>query len=238
MKDIKDSSSKANQTGHRERLRTRFLKDLGTSMPDYEILELLLTYYNTRQDVKPLAKKLLTKFHSIPELLSATDIRLKQEGVSDRLRAFFRVIFLIATQMNWQHLKESDVCVFSNEDYVLDYCRSKVAGLEIEEFHAIFLNSQLKLIEDVLVQKGTVNAVAVHPREVLKLALNNGATSVILYHNHPGGSCQPSNNDLLITQKLVDLFTLSGIKVWDHLIITKDNHFSFSQQNLIEPRVR
>lgn len=229
-----EKQEKKDYEGHRKRLKERFLKDLGASMPEYELLELLLTYCLPRSDVKPRAKKLISTFGSISELLSASDERLKQADITDNMRAFLRLVSLISSMSNWRRLNGQDKPVLSNQDYVIDYCRSRIPVSDVEEFHVIFLNAGLTPIEDKLMQKGTVDAVFVHPREILKQALNNGATSVILYHNHPGGRCRPSKEDIFTTSEIAKCLSAAEIKVLDHIVLTKSEHFSFRENGLID----
>lgn len=220
--------------GHRERLRSRFLKDNGKSMADYELLELLLTIAIPRRDVKPLAKNLIAEFGSFAKVINAPNNLLLDFGLSVNTVAVFKIVVAAAVKMSWQELSAANEPVLNNFDYMLDYCRTAMAHLEVEEFRVLFLNSRLQIIKEEIMQKGTVNHVAVHPREVVKAALDYGAVSLVLFHNHPGGKAMPSNNDREVTRQIVEALRPLNIKVQDHLIITKDNYFSFRSNGLLD----
>ncbi len=219
--------------GHRQRLKERFLKDFGTSMSEYEVLELMLTYALPRRDEKTRAKLLIQKFGSLPEVLSASTKRLSEYGLSEHLIAFLKTYVTVSNLMHWRALKETHEQIIKNFDDMLDYCKNRVAGLDTEEFRAIFLDAGLKVIDECLIQKGTADCVVAYPKEVLKYALNYNAISVVLYHNHPGGNASPSRNDIEITKEIQKVLASVNIQVQDHLIITKDDYYSFRDNYLL-----
>lgn len=223
----KETQPKPHYLGHRERLRQRFLKDNGKNMADYELLELLLTFAIPRRDVKEQAKSLIKEFGSYAGVINASQTKLESFGLSQTTITILKLVAESVVKVAWQKLRESDVPVLNNLDYIIDYCRSAMAYQEVEEFRVIFLNAQGLIIKEQTMQRGTVNHVAVHEREIAKEALNCGALSVILIHNHPGGRPQPSEADLRQTNKVSVALNSLGIRVLDHLIITKDNYYSF-----------
>ena len=102
----------------------------------------------------------------------------------------------------------------------------------------IYLNSKLYLIGEEIQQRGTLNQVAIHPREVIKSAMDKGASAIILVHNHPSGIVKPSRADIEITKNIVQAGSVVDVNVLDHLIISKDNVYSFVQNGLIQPQTR
>lgn len=228
------SQDKPHYLGHRQRLKERFLTDNGRSMPDYELMELLLTVAIPRRDVKPLAKELIAKFGSFANVLHAKTNDLQAFGLTLNTITVFKIVVAAAVKMSWQELSSRDEPVLSNFDYMLDYCRTAMAHLDVEEFWVLFLNAKLQIIKEEIMQRGTVNHVAVHPREVVKAALDCGAISVVLFHNHPGGKAAPSADDREVTRQIVEALRPLKIKVQDHIIITKDNYFSFRTAGLLE----
>lgn len=220
--------------GHRQRLRERFLIDEGASMPDYELLELILTAGIPRRDVKELAKSLLKKFGKFSKVLHASASELSDCKVPPAAIAYIKVILAAMRKMSWQTLEEHDLPLFSNFDTMIDYARAILSNLQVEEFRVIFLDGSLKLIREKIMQKGTVNAVAVHPREVVKETLDCGASSIIMLHNHPGGKNYPSKNDILTTQNILKALSPLGIKLYDHIIIANESYFSFRENKFIK----
>ena len=189
--------------GHRERLRRRFLLGGGRDMPDYELLELLLTIAIPRRDVKPLAKELIRKFGSFAEVVNAPlEELMLVKGVKENTAAVLRIVRECSVRSSWQSLKGTDAPVISDFDAMVDYCRSAMAYQMVEEFRIIFLNSKLYVIGEEIQQRGTVDQVAIHPREVIKSAMMHGASAMILVHNHPSGIVTPSKADMEITKRI------------------------------------
>ena len=226
-------SAEPHYLGHRMRLKEKFLKDDGKTMADYELLELLLMLAIPRKDVKEKAKDLIKHFGSFNKVITAPKEKLENYGLSVNVIAALKLVSAAAIKLSWQEFKEKEVPVFSNFDYMLDYCRAAMAHLETEEFRIIFLNAQLQPIVEETLQKGSTTSVPVHPREVVKSALYNNAVAVVLMHNHPGGKASPSNADIDLTRAIISALNTVGIFVYDHIIITKNSYFSFWEANLL-----
>lgn len=220
--------------GHRMRLKEKFLKDEGKTMTDYELLELILMLAIPRRDVKEQAKNLIKYFGSFSKVISAPQKQLKDYGLSFNVISTLKIIYAAAIKMSWQEFKEKDEPIFSNFEYMIDYCRTSMAHLETEEFKVIFLNAKLQPIKEETLQKGSITSVSVHPREVVKAALYNNAVSVVLLHNHPSGKANPSSNDLALTKMIINALNTVEIFVYDHIIITKNAYFSFLEKKLIK----
>lgn len=226
------SLSNLSKDGHRKRTKNRYLKTALRTFADYEILEMVLYNAIARADTKPLAKKLLSKYHNLLALINAPTSELKKiEGVGDgvilQLKLFkdFSSRLLIPI--------EGEFNVLSNWNAVINYCQLNLAYQAVEYFRALFLNSKNILIGDELCQIGTINRVEVYPREVAKKALEFGASAVILVHNHPSGDPQPSKEDKELTQKIIKILQPLDIVVHDHILIAGHRHFSFRGGGLI-----
>lgn len=220
--------------GHRERLRRRFLLGGGRDMPDYELLELLLTIVIPRRDVKPLAKELIRKFGSFAGVVNAPlEELMLVKGVKENTAAVLRIVRECSVRSSWQSLKGMDAPVISDFDAMVDYCRSAMAYQTVEEFRIIFLNSKLYVIGEEIQQCGTVDQVAIHPREVIKSAMMHGASAMILVHNHPSGIVTPSKADMEITKRIKEAAEAVSIRLFDHLIISKSSVYSFHNQGFV-----
>lgn len=220
--------------GHRERLRRRFLLGGGRDMPDYELLELLLTIAIPRRDVKPLAKELIRKFGSFAEVVNASlEELMLVKGVKENTAAVLRIVRECSVRSSWQSLKGTDAPVISDFDAMVDYCRSAMAYQMVKEFRIIFLNSKLYVIGEEIQQRGTVDQVAIHPREVIKSAMMHGASAMILVHNHPSGIVTPSKADMEITKRIKEAAEAVSIRLFDHLIISKSSVYSFHNQGFV-----
>ena len=117
---------------------------------------------------------------------------------------------------------------------IFDHFRSEFSGVNQEYFYCLYLNSQKKLIDKKLLFKGTLNKSLIHPREVFKEAYLSSAAYIICIHNHPSGNVIPSNDDINITNTLVEIGYIQKIPVIDHIIIGENNYYSFYENGLIE----
>ena len=123
--------------------------------------------------------------------------------------------------------------MFVTATQVKDYLRTKLAGLEHEVFAVIFLDAQLRLIEYAEMFRGTIHNATVHPREILKAAMQHNAAAVILAHNHPSGCAEPSTADELVTQRLKDVLALVDVRVLDHVVVGGCKTTSFAERGLL-----
>ncbi len=224
--------SAAHYLGHRARLRDRFLDESGDSIPDYELLELILFSARPRGDVKPLAKRLLKTFGSFSKVMHADETSLRSvDEVGDATIATLKTVRIAAQRMLKAEI--ADMPVIQSWSALIDYCKLAMGNKKVEEFRVLFLNSRHALIADEVMHRGTINHTPVYPREVVKRALELSAAAVILLHNHPSGDPTPSKADIEVTQKIVEAAATVNITVHDHVIITEAGHYSFKSFGLI-----
>ena len=217
---------------HRARLRDRFRNGGAAALPDYELLELLLFRAILRQDVKPLARRLIDTFGDLNGVLSAPAIRLLQiKGVGDALVTELKLVEAAAHRMARAKIMRRHV--ISSWDSVLDYCHTVMAHRDTEQFRILFLDRKNVLIADEEQAKGTVDHVPVYPREVVKRALELNASALILVHNHPSGDPTPSDQDIQMTRQVEAAALALGMTVHDHLIIGKSREISFRATGLL-----
>jgi len=122
---------------------------------------------------------------------------------------------------------------FSSPAVVKEYLRTKLAGFEHEVFAVLFLDTRHRLIEYAEMFRGTIDSASVYPREVAKEALRLNAAAVILSHNHPSGSPEPSQSDRLLTQRLKEALALVEIRTLDHVIVAGSSTLSFAERGLL-----
>ena len=220
------------QKGHRGRLRDKLLERGGSSLADYELLEMLLFAAHPRGDTKPLAKALLRQFGSLSKVLNAAPEALKAvEGMGDAAIAAIKLVPEAALSLAREEAMSQPV--ISSWHKLLDYCRIAIAHEPVESFHLLFLDRKLKLIADEQQQRGTVDHTPVYTREVVKRALDLGASALILVHNHPSGDPTPSRSDIEMTRNVRDAAEKLGIEVHDHLIVSRAGHASFRALGLL-----
>ncbi|PCD76469.1 RadC family protein [Pseudothioclava arenosa] len=211
---------------HRARLRARFMEGGAQALPDYELLELVLFRALPRQDVKPLARRLIDTFGDFGRVLSAPTARLMQvTGVGPAVVQELKIV-----EAAGQRLARSKVInrpVLSSWQALVEYCHATMAHRETEQFRVLFLDRQNVLIADEEQARGTVDHVPVYPREVVKRALELNATALILVHNHPSGDPTPSEADIAMTRAVEAAAAVLGITLHDHLIIGRGREVSF-----------
>jgi len=223
---------KPHYAGHRKRLRERFMADGGRSMADYELLEMVLFLAFPRQDVKPLAKALIEKFGDFDAIISAEPARLKEvRGAGEAVVAALKVIEAAAVRLT--RAKVLGRPVLGSWQALLDYCQASMGHHKTEQFRVLFLDRKNVLIGDEIQQRGTVDHTPVYPREVVKRALELGASALILVHNHPSGDPTPSRADIEMTRQVAEAGKSLGIALHDHLVIGKGEHASFKSLGLL-----
>jgi DNA repair protein RadC len=213
--------------GHRRRLRERMIAAGAESLPDYELLEMLLFAANPQGDVKPTAKSLLAHFGGFGEVLSADPDALSEAGLGLAGIAAIKSVREAALRLMRLELQERPVV--GSWDKLIDYCNAQVAHNKVEEFHILFLDRKNVLIKHERQQRGTVDHTPVYPREVVKRALDLGASALILVHNHPSGDPTPSKADIAVTQDIKKAAAPLGVVLHDHLIIGRNGHISLRE---------
>ena len=224
--------SKPHYHGHRERLRQRLLQKGAETLADYEVVEFLLFGAKPRADVKPIAKALIARFGSLAGVLSADPAELSNiPGMGDSSIAALKVVPEAAKRLAREELVDRPV--ITSWDQLLAYCRISVAREKVERFHLLFLDRKNMLIADEVQQRGTVDHTPVYPREVVKRALELGASAIILVHNHPSGDPTPSKADIAMTREVKEASEKLGIQIHDHVVIGRAGHASFKALGLI-----
>ena len=219
-------------SGHRRRLRQRFLEAGPGALADYEMLELLLFQAIPRRDTKPLAKALIDRFGSYRNVLRAdVDALLTVKGMGEAGAVMFKSVADAAERLAREEILFQPV--LSSWDRLLDYLRIGMADETTERFRILFLDVRNTLIADEEQTRGTVNHTPVYPREVVKRALELGASAIILVHNHPSGTATPSQADIDMTRTIRDAARGVNITLHDHIIVARSGTVSFADEGLL-----
>lgn len=231
-KDGFAEAAKPHYLGHRERLRKRFREGGAESLPDYELLELVLFRAMPRRDTKPLAKAILSRFGTFAEAINAPEDRLLEvPGLGEAAVTELKLIRAAALRLMRGEVLERPV--LSSWQGVLDYRRAAMGFAAKEQFRILFLDKRNQIIADEVQQEGTVDHTPVYVREVVKRALELSATAIVLVHNHPSGDPTPSRADIEMTKQIVAAAKPLGVVVHDHIIVGKQGHASFRGLGLI-----
>ncbi len=218
--------------GHRDRLRQRFLENGAEALADYELLELVLFLAIPQRDVKPLAKNLISKFGGLPEIMNApVEELVKIDGIRENTAIALKSITALSHRAAKNDLMKKPV--LNSWTRLMDYCVATMAHEQKEHFRIIFLNKKNEMIADEIQNSGTVDHTPAYPREIMKRALEVGATALILVHNHPSGDPKPSQADIEMTRHIMRAAEPFSITIHDHVIVSKNGYTSFKTQGLI-----
>lgn len=225
--------------GHRARLRKRFRDEGGfENFKDHEILEFLLMYGAPRKDVNPLAHQLLETFGSLKAVLEAKpEVMVKSvKGVGEAQATMIAMAVPLARV--WESRAMENPRRITNRTELEAYCKGQVLGSRTEKFFVICVDAQCRLLGQRVISEGSLSEVSAYPRSVMETALNYNAHSVFFCHNHPGGTCAPSTEDIASTLQLQKLLGGVGILVLDHIIVAGVQTYSMAQNGDIDFRTR
>lgn len=211
-----------------EETMTERLKKKGVAyLTDGELVSVLLG----REDTE-FARRLLAECGGIRGLFSKEWNELWQ---MQSLQGADIAVILIAVEILRRHLREEMIGknILSDPKTVIDYLNASMRDGKREVFKVIYLNKANCVIGEDDLFTGTVDETAVHPREVVKSALDRNATGLVLTHNHPSGRILPSREDQEMTRRIQSVCQPLGIKVLDHIIVGDNQYFSFNEQNLL-----
>ena len=203
------------------------------ALSDAELLALLLRTGTAGRGVLQMAQEVLQTFGGIAGLLhaGADDLkRVKGLGGSAK-RAELMAVLELARRALAEQLKER--AAFDSAAAVKDYLQLHLAARPHEVFAVLFLDAQHKLIALEELFRGTLTQTSVYPREVVLRALHHQAAAVVLAHNHPSGSVQPSRADEALTQTLKTTLALVDVRVLDHVIVAPGQALSMAEKGLI-----
>lgn len=225
-------TEKSSSDGHRARLRDRWRRTGVDGFAEHELLELLLTHVFRRIDTKPLAKRLLARFHGLKGLLDATPQQIQEvEGAGPRAAEFVALLRGAMERYFETDVRRTDL--LNSPEAVVSYCRAALEGLPHEVFDVIYLSAKNRVLSRERLAEGTIDQAAVYPRKVVTRALAANAAGLVFVHNHPSGDPEPSPEDRRLTQRLRDAAQLVGIPVLDHIIIGNGRHVSFREKGLL-----
>lgn len=218
--------------GHRKNLRKEFLTNGFAGKTDHQKLELLLTYVIPRRDVNPIAHKLIDEFGSLSEVIDASvEDLIKIDYITENAAVLIKLIPLIADSYNVSKWGEKPDLSTSNK--LITYIKSKFIGQKNEVLYIISLDSKCRLININSVTSAAKNYAEVSLKEIASIVLKSQAKFVALVHNHPSGVINPSADDIMVTEKIKNVLKPIEVTLIDHIIISGENTFCFSQNGLI-----
>ncbi|MDR0571559.1 MAG: DNA repair protein RadC [Rickettsiales bacterium] len=220
--------------GHRERLRNKFLVSKG-SLLDYELVEMLLFSVFARKDTKELAKTLMNKFGNICGVINADEMQLLNiKGIGEGTILILKLAQEIHMRMLKDEMRRKNNSIrLDSVSIISKYCKSRIGALVREQLLVLFINNDGILVADKILNMGDANEVKIYKNVIVSEATQNGATSIVVAHNHPSGNCKPSNGDIHSTEDLRSFLFQTNIDLLDHVIATKNKVFSFAENGML-----
>ena len=221
-------------SGHRQRLKKRFLEEGLEHFDEHQVLELLLFYCIPRQDTNPIAHALLEHFGSLTQVMEASPAELQKiEGMGEASATF---LSLMNSFCRYYLVNRSNCGIILS---TIEQCGELLTpffyGRRNETVYLLCLDAKCKMLCCKEVGEGSVNSAAVPIRRIVEMALGANATSVVLAHNHPSGVACPSGEDQLTTKRLANALAAVDIELVDHLVIADGDYVSMRQSNYYHP---
>jgi DNA repair protein RadC len=222
--------AKIKDLARHEMPREKLMERGSESLKDYELMAILLRTGVAGKDVMQISKEILKKFPTKKLLALDYEKLSKIKGIGPAKAC----LLLAAFELTKRALEVED----NNLPTILS-ARDAVAQLQElrhakkEHFVALYLNARNQLLSKETISIGTLNASLIHPREVFKSAIDHLTASILVAHNHPSGSLEPSEDDLEVTKRLKEAGKILGIEIVDHVIVTKNDFVSLKEKMLL-----
>ncbi len=201
-------------------------------LTEAELLGILLGKGTRKKTAIDLARELLDQYGSLQNLFSRSPSELTAiKGIGSAKAATLSSAFELVRRIQSQ--KDAGKSSFKRSSDVANHYLPLMRDLRKEVFKVLLLNRANRLIKEVTISEGTLDASIVHPRDVFREAILETASGILLIHNHPSGNSSPSEEDLRITKQLVEAGRLLGIKVYDHIILAGEDYRSLADEGLI-----
>lgn len=213
-----------------DRPREKLIAKGAENLKDSELLAILLRIGKAGKNVIEISSQILSKYSKKRLLQMTYEDLLKISGI-DSAKAS---TLLAAFELSKRAMDVNDTnlpTIITPEDVVAQL--TDLRHNKKEHFVALYLNARNQLAHKETISMGTLNASLVHPREVFEPALKYSAAGIIVAHNHPSGDPKPSEDDLAITKRLAEAGKLMGVDLLDHVIFSKNSHFSFKEAKLL-----
>lgn len=210
-----------------DRPRERLINNGVGVLSNEELLAIILKTGTKQYSAKELASIVIKEIDGIKNLNEVNYERLKSiKGIGEAKACELLASIELGKRINRELVSLNNV-VLNKTSLVFDYYKDRLSNLNQEYFYCVYLDNKKKVINDKLLFIGTLNYSVVHPREVFKNAYLVSAAGIILVHNHPTGNVIPSKQDIDLTNNIISVGNILGIKVVDHVIIGKNNYYSF-----------
>ncbi len=211
--------------GHRERMRKAYLHGDMKNAPEHNLLELFLSLVIVRKDVKQLSYDLINTFGSLEGVLNATPYELMTvNGVGESTAVAISLVNQFARKIAVD--KNKSITRLKSLDDCFEYCRNLFFNERNEKVYIITLTANNAIIDYYLVGEGSVNSSSVDMKSIITYVIKDNPSSVLITHNHPGGSAHPSGEDASFTVRLNETLKSMNVNLFDHIIVAEDDEIS------------
>ena len=216
-----------------ERPRERLIKVGPANVSDVELLSVIISRGTKGMPVHEIAQRLVNQYHSAAEVGRATIEELMRVPGIGKAKACQIVAAFELARRNDDTPCVKERADLSDPKEVARRARSSVKDWRKECFFTLYVDSRNRLIGETEVSVGCLDTTLAHPREVFERAIRAGAANVIVVHNHPSGDPTPSDDDIRLTRRLVEAGKILGIRLLDHVVVSRDSHYSFRSHALV-----
>ena len=227
---------KSHHAGHRQRVIQKYVNHGLDTFSEHEVLEMILYFSIPRRDTNELAHIILNEFGSLENVFNASPEELEKiDGVGKHSAVLLTMFRTVHEYKNTQ-LYDKRI-YFKNIGDIGLFCVKYFSEHVNESSVLLSLDAKCQLKKVTVISKGTVNETAFYPSKIIKSAINTDAAAIVIAHNHPGGTLQPSSADITLTRKLVELCSAVNIELMDHIICNEIFFTSLRERGLLEPNV-
>lgn len=224
------ASSGAEHSGHRQRVRKKFIENGFDVFEPHEALEMFLFYAIPRKDTNPLAHCLLDRYLTIGGVCDAPIDELMEEfGLSESAAAYIKMLPEMSRLYNESKMSDDNIIDYENLGKLF---QTKFIGRTSEAVALMLGDAKGKMIYFNIISKGSLNSSDMPIRKIVDLSLRHNAKTAFIAHNHPSGTALPSHSDLLTTQTVRETLLSVGVDLIDHFIITDDDYVSLRDSGL------
>lgn len=224
------ASSGAEHSGHRQRVRKKFIENGFDVFEPHEVLEMFLFYAIPRKDTNPLAHRLLDRYMNIGGVCDAPiDELISEFNLSESAAVYIKMLPEMSRLYNESKMSDDNIIDYENLGKLF---QAKFIGRTSEAVALMLGDAKGKMIYFNIISKGSLNSSDMPIRKIVDLSLRHNAKTAFLAHNHPSGTALPSHSDLLTTQKVRETLLSVGVDLIDHFIITDDDYVSLRESGL------
>lgn len=221
-----ETNDKNIHVGHRQRLKDKVRESGLKVLKDHEVMELLLTYTIPQKDTNPTGHKLLDAFGNLAGVLNADYKDLKKvKGVGEET-ALFLSLFTQVFELYLQDKTKKDIFLRDTKSCV-DFFRDNYSIQNSEVLYVICLNSMSKFVKAFEIKGYSDSGISLDIKQIAEQITSKNIKNIVLYHTHPAGSVEPSKQDIIATNEILQICCLLNVNLCDHLIFNETEHFSF-----------